>query len=65
MPRPSAAEALFPHLKSSDQAPKQQQQRSGSLAESMYPPAPKPDPRDVWKEYQLELVGLRRVKEKR
>jgi hypothetical protein len=34
---PSAAQALFPHLKSGDQAPKQQQRAQPSLASAMYP----------------------------
>jgi hypothetical protein len=62
---PSAAAALYPHLKSSDQAPKQQRGVQPSLAEALHPSPPKPDPHDVWQERYWELVGLRKLKGKR
>ena len=64
MPRPTAAEALFPHLpRQSDVVAKQD--HKATVAEAMYPrPQTKPlsysQVKDLWRDRMLEIAGLRR-----
>jgi len=65
---PSAAEALFGHLKSGTPEIVQQRQQPASVADAMYP-RPKPAPKNPyltpmteteWRDQFFEMCGLRR-----
>lgn len=62
MPRPSAAEAIYGHLPCQSGYVAKQQDKA-TLARAMYPSLvkPEPNPRDAWREYLLQSIGLRKV----
>jgi hypothetical protein len=69
MPRePSAADALYPHLRSQLPERPAQQQKQPSLAASMYPALAPPPPIDPYRENYLrymKAVGLVAIEGKR
>jgi hypothetical protein len=65
---PSAAQALYGHLKSGAREPLERRQSGGSIAEALYP-RPKPAPKNPylepmteaeWRDQFFEMCGLRR-----
>jgi len=60
MPKPTAAQALYGHLRSAERP--ERSQSGPSLADAMYP-RPKPPPRDYYREAMLR--GLREWQKER
>ena len=67
MLRPSAAEALYPHLRNDVGPARPPQQRTSLLAQAMYPAlTPQAKPRNDWRERDRQslLRGLRELNAK-
>jgi hypothetical protein len=57
---PTAAQALYPHLRQGTPEPVNQRRIPNSVADAMYPRTqPEPEPRD-WRDVMWQAGGLRR-----
>jgi hypothetical protein len=62
---PSAAQALYPHLKAGTPEPVQQRRKPNSLAEAMWPRPQRPkglNEEDPWYDIIMAAGGLRRIR---